>query len=93
VLVILVPLLSMAFRYVMPEKIGVIILSALVAHTAWHWMVERGSTLGKYDWSTDSMTLARGLRWTMVAVGIAAAIWLLSTVKKSRTKSGNTMKP
>ena len=87
VLVILVPLLSMAFRYVMPEKIGVIILSALVAHTAWHWMVERGSTLGKYDWSTDSMTLARGLRWTMVAVGIAAAIWLMSTMRSGRAKS------
>ncbi|HEX5215003.1 MAG TPA: HupE/UreJ family protein [Vicinamibacterales bacterium] len=89
VLVILVPLLSMAFRYVMPEKIGVIILSAVVVHTAWHWMIERGSTLGQYDWSMDAITLARGLRWTMVGVGAVAAIWLLSTMKTSRAKSGS----
>ena len=87
VLLVLIPLLALLFRYVLPEKIGVIILSALVVHTAWHWMIERGSTLGEYDWSMDAASLARGLRWTMVAVGVAAAIWLLSTMKKSRARS------
>ena len=87
VLALLIPALSLLFRFVVPEKIGIIILSALVAHTAWHWMIERGSTLGEYDWSMDALTLARGVRWTMVAVGLAAAVWLVSTMKKSRIKS------
>ena len=89
VLLILVPLLSMAFRYVMPEKIGVIILSAVVVHTAWHWMIERGSTLGQYDWSMSAVEAARAVRWLTVAVGVVAALWLLSTMKKNRTKSGS----
>ena len=89
VLMLLVPLLTLLFRAVLPEKIGVIILSALVVHTAWHWMVERGSTLGEYDWSVSAVEAARGVRWTMVAVGLGAAVWLLSTVKKSRAKNGS----
>src|SRR6202008_2872821 len=36
VLLVLVPVLRLVFRYV-PERIGVIVLSALVAHTGWHW--------------------------------------------------------
>ena len=29
---------QLLFRYVVAERIGTIILSALVAHTAWHWV-------------------------------------------------------
>jgi len=36
VLLALVPALGPAFRYVVPERLGIIILSALVVHTAWH---------------------------------------------------------
>src|SRR6202163_1600651 len=41
VLLLLIPALEALFRYVVAERIGTIILSALVTHTAWHWMVER----------------------------------------------------
>lgn len=41
VLVVLGPLLYALFRYVVAERMGSIILSALVAHTAWHWLMER----------------------------------------------------
>ena len=43
VLIVLVPALQLMFRYVVAERMGTIILSAIVAHTAWHWMIERGS--------------------------------------------------
>ena len=43
VLAILVPVLNLLFRYVVDERIGTIILSALVAHTGWHWALERGN--------------------------------------------------
>ena len=42
---IMLPALWLLFRYVVAERIGAIILSALVAHTAWHWMIDRGSAL------------------------------------------------
>ncbi|HKF69361.1 MAG TPA: HupE/UreJ family protein, partial [Vicinamibacterales bacterium] len=41
VLALLVPALDLLFRYVVAERMGTIILSALVAHTGWHWMTDR----------------------------------------------------
>jgi hypothetical protein len=48
VLLVLVPLLALLFRYALSERIGTIILSALVAHTGWHWMLERWDVLRKF---------------------------------------------
>lgn len=48
VLLVLVPLLWLLFRYVIAERIGVILLSALIAHTGWHWMLERGELLSRF---------------------------------------------
>lgn len=55
VLLVLVPALGLLFRYVVAERMGTIILSAIVAHTAWHWMTERGAVLAEFDipWSVD----------------------------------------
>jgi hypothetical protein len=50
VLAVMLPALSLVRRYVLPGKAGMIILSALVAHTAWHWMTERADVLWRYDW-------------------------------------------
>ena len=77
VLLVLVPLLSFVFRY-LPERIGTIILSALVAHTGWHWMLERGAQWRKYRLPTlDAAAAASLLRWLMVAAVLAGFIWLL----------------
>jgi hypothetical protein len=48
VLAVLVPALALLFRYVVAERIGTIILSALVAHTGWHWLLERWDLLRKF---------------------------------------------
>ena len=39
-----VPVVHLLFRFVVPDRIGTIVLSALVAHTAWHWMSERADS-------------------------------------------------
>lgn len=49
VLLLLIPALYLAFRYVVAERAGVIVLSVIVGHTAWHWMAERYATLAAYD--------------------------------------------
>ena len=78
VLVIALPLLALTFRYVVEERIGVIIASALVLHTAWHWMTERASALGQYDLSlTSPATLAILLRVLMVVVAVIGVGWIL----------------
>jgi hypothetical protein len=48
VLLLAVPVLVWLFRRV-PERAGVILLSAIVAHTAWHWMTERYGLLQQFN--------------------------------------------
>ncbi len=48
VLAVAVPALNWIFSHVVQERMGTIILSAFVAHTAWHWMLDRGAVLASY---------------------------------------------
>jgi hypothetical protein len=85
VLILLVPLLDALFRYVVAERMGTIVLSALVAHTAWHWMIDRGSQLQKFPLQWPDFTPAffvSLMRWAMAAVFIAGLLWLLSTISR-----------
>ncbi|HUE85042.1 MAG TPA: HupE/UreJ family protein [Vicinamibacterales bacterium] len=78
VLVILVPVLNLLFRYVVAEKVGTILLSALVAHTGWHWATERGSALLEFPWPTlDTALLLTTVRMLIVMVAASAAAWLI----------------
>ena len=66
VLVLLIPLLELLFRFVVQERMGTIILSALVAHTAWHWMVERWEVFHKFHIALPQFNdafLASAMRW------------------------------
>ena len=83
VLVVLIPALELLFRYVVAERMGTIILSALVAHTAWHWMIERWELLRKFrfEWpAIDAAFLAGALRWMMLLAIMAGLWWLGSGV-------------
>ena len=75
VLLVLIPALGLLFRYVLPERLGIIILSALVAHTAWHWMIERGGDLAKFPFPTlDAAFLASVMRGLMAVLILAAGV-------------------
>jgi hypothetical protein len=87
VLVLAIPALDALFRHGVPERMGTIVLSALVAHTGWHWMTERGGRLAQYkfEWPVlDVLFLDLLLRWSMVAVGLAAIAWLIFGVLAKR---------
>jgi hypothetical protein len=78
VIVLLVPTLDLLFRFV-PERIGTIILSALVAHTAWHWMTERGERLGQFPWPTlDAAFFVAAMRWLLAVLVVGCVIWLMN---------------
>jgi hypothetical protein len=80
VIVLLVPALGLLFRFV-PERIGTIILSALVAHTAWHWMLERLERLRQFPWpALDAAFLAGALRWLLLIALVGVALWLLNAL-------------
>jgi hypothetical protein len=79
VLLIAIPVLSLLFRFVVAERIGTILLSALVAHTAWHWALERGNTLVTYPIPSPSLSgLAASIRLLMVVIAAAGLVWLVS---------------
>ena len=91
VLLVLVPALVWLFRRVVTERIGTILLSALVAHTAWHWMTSRGSALLEYEfrWPTfDALLLASVMRWLMLALIVLGVVWLLSALFGAWSKRG-----
>jgi HupE/UreJ protein len=79
VLAVMIPALDLLFRFVVEERIGTIILSALVAHTAWHWMVDRGDRLRQYAWPAFDLTtvifLMRGAMAILIAAGL---LWMAS---------------
>lgn len=81
VLVVLIPVLDLLFRFVVAERMGTIILSAIVAHTAWHWMTDRADRLAQFRFEWPAITaaqLATLLGWSIVVVFLAALIWLTS---------------
>ena len=77
VLLVMVPALNLLLRY-LPERIGVIILSALIAHTGWHWMTERFADLRKFQLpALDAAAAASLMRWAMAAIVLAVLVWLV----------------
>jgi HupE / UreJ protein len=85
VLVLLIPVLEFFFRYVIPERMGTIILSALVAHTGWHWMTERADRLRQFQFQWPALTtglVASVLRWLMLVVALAGLLWFVSLLRQ-----------
>ena len=75
------PALGLLFRYVVPERLGIIILSALVAHTGWHWMIERGEQLAKFPFpKIDAAFLASAMRGLMAMLVLAGGVLLANGV-------------
>ena len=81
VLAITVPILTVLFRKVLPETGGTILLSAILAHTGWHWMTDRGSDLLLFDLRAPVVDAAFGatlLRWIMLGMIVAGVGWVLA---------------
>ena len=79
VLCIALPALALLFRSVVAERVGIIILSAIVAHQGWHWMAERLAVLWQFPWPNFTMeAVASLLNWLIAAVMLAALVWLAS---------------
>jgi hypothetical protein len=89
VLVILIPALQLLFRYVVKERMGTIILSALVAHTGWHWMTERADRLRQFSFTWPAINaafLASVIGWLMLIVAAAGVTWLVFGVLRPRAR-------
>lgn len=76
-----VPALRWALARLPDVRVGEIVVSVLVGHTAWHWMTERGAGFAAYDIgfpALDAAFLADAMRWAALALAALGAAWLLS---------------
>ena len=91
VLLITIPVLNFLFRKWLPEVAGTVALSALLAHTGWHWMVARGNALLQYNFTMPAFNLSSAatlLRWLMLALIIVGTGWILNGVYGAFAKRG-----
>lgn len=76
-LLMLVPALHILLTRVVRERLGTIVLSAVVAHVAWHWMADRAAavrpTMQALFEPASILTL---VRVSLTTVSIAALAWL-----------------
>jgi hypothetical protein len=77
VLALILPVLALLRRAV-PERVLVIVLSAIVAYIGWHWMTERSQVLLQLEWprldATGLVTLARWAGALLLAYGVARVL-------------------
>jgi len=90
VLGVFVGALGLLFRFLVAQRQGTIILSALVAHQAWHWMEDRFDILERFPWRTIAVGgPASALGWLSVVVAAAALAWLLSLAARRWQRPGS----
>lgn len=83
VLLVAVPVLNWVFAKWIPERTGVIVASALIAHEAWHWMRDRsealqGSTFAWPAFDIDFWLMA--IRVAMILLVLLGVMWAISGV-------------
>jgi hypothetical protein len=94
VLVIAVPALDLLLRgrserrWEIDERWGTILLSALIAHTAWHWLAERTAAFAQYrvGWPLLAALPASALPWLALMVVVAVPAW--RAVRRRRRSAG-----
>jgi hypothetical protein len=91
VVALAVPAVAWLFRRGLPERAGTALLSAFVAHGAWHWLLERGAELSRFRITVpalDRAFLEAAARGAALAAVIAAALWAASAVADRLARGG-----
>jgi HupE / UreJ protein len=71
VLCVAVPALALLFRGAMSGRMGIIVLSAIVANVAWQWMMERGQVFWQTPWPPLTVPGLMILARWVLALGLA----------------------
>ena len=77
VLAVLLPVLALLFQRGVAERIITVLLSVLVAHTAWHWLIDRSAELSRAEWPVLDTALVTTLaRWLLLVLLVGGVGWL-----------------
>jgi hypothetical protein len=89
--------LWLMFRHTPHPRTGAIVLSAFVAHTAWHWMLERGAVLWQTQWppitAASIVILARWAAVLLLAGGAAKQLSRLTRRSPLATVTASMIAP
>lgn len=78
ILAIVMPVATLLFTQVVAERAGIIVASAIVSHSAWHWMTARLEVLQVADRPALDLALALVLvRWLLALTVAGGGIWFL----------------
>jgi hypothetical protein len=72
VLAFMLPALLLVRRFVLPGRVGMIILSALVAQVGWNWMLDRGQALWAAPWPKPTLAGLAMLSFWIAGILLAA---------------------
>ncbi len=75
-LIVAVFTLNVLYRHVVAERLGIVILSAMVAHTGLHWMGDRAGALRSVTWPVSQSALAHVERVGVLLLIVGAVVWL-----------------
>jgi hypothetical protein len=93
VIAVAVPVMNWLMRNAFSERMGTIILSAILAHSGWHWLSSRASELMAYSFerpTLDYALLAALMRWVMLLLIIGSVVWILFVVYRRFLHLGET---
>jgi hypothetical protein len=95
VLCIFVPALALLLRGRMAGRMGIIVLSAIVANVAWQWMMQRGEVLWQTPWPQLTPSAAIALaRWAVaLSLAVGAAKLLAKRIERKWPRLGQPAKP
>jgi HupE / UreJ protein len=89
---VMVPALAVLGDHVFAGRLGMLILSAVAGHAAWHWMMDRGASLWLAPWpavdASGLTTLARWLAALLVAFGTGGLV-----VRRLRSSRHAALRP
>ncbi|MDE3198374.1 MAG: HupE/UreJ family protein [Acidobacteriota bacterium] len=87
VLAAMIPALELFFRKAVSERTGTIVLSALAAHTGWHWMTGRWDRFRQYRFELpqwDAATFAAVSGWLLILGAALGALWFVNYWLRAR---------
>jgi hypothetical protein len=83
---ILFAALAVVLRGARAGRIGIVVLSVIAAHVAWHWMIDRGTVFWQMPW--PRMTAAsfyHVMQWAFAAL-IAAGVYVLAAERLAKRR-------
>ena len=92
VLVVMLPALAVVRRYVLPGKVGMIILSAIIADTGWHWMLDRAGALWATRWPRPTIA-GLAILATWISGICLAGVCISIIAKRLRIAEGGGLPP